>query len=58
MGHKIVGASEQNGMRIKRFWNHETSDVGEAVVKWLKQHKSASLVVLEWSTSHDYFSSY
>jgi len=61
MGHKMFSAFEQNGMRIERFWKHETADVGEVVVKWwsgevvkwwsgevvkwLKQHKSANLVL-------------
>ena len=37
---KIIIECEQKGTRIKRFWKHETSDVVEALVKWLKEDTS------------------
>ena len=42
---KLLTRFEQNGSRIKRFREPESSDVNEALFKWFKQQRSDNVPV-------------
>jgi len=42
---KIIGAFEQNGLRIKWFWKPEWSDDSKALLNWFKPERSDSVPV-------------
>jgi hypothetical protein len=56
--NKIIGAFEQNGLRIERFRKSERSDVNEALLKWFEQQSSSDMYCTsERSISHNSCSS-